>query len=150
MDVSVKYAAVVTRTENTPKKPARPNTFTTEQPVITLYGIKNCDTVKKARQWLDDHNLEYHFHDFRTDGLTPDAVGHWTAELGWETLLNKRSTNWKQLSTEVKEGMNEENAQREILAQPTLIKRPLLDTGRARYVGFKPDTYATIFSEETS
>ncbi|MCL4108919.1 UNVERIFIED_CONTAM: hypothetical protein GTU68_008114, partial [Idotea baltica] len=118
--------------------------------VITLYGIKNCDTVKKARQWLSDHNLEYQFHDFRTDGLSANDVTQWTAELGWETLLNKRSTTWKQLDDEVKENMNEETAQREILAQPTLIKRPLLDTGDTRHVGFKADTYATIFSEEIS
>lgn len=141
---------VLPRAETREKNTQGLTPFTTEQPVITLYGIKNCDTVKKAKQWLTDNNLEYHFHDFRSDGLNAELVAQWTTELGWETLLNKRSTTWKQLSDEVKESMNEENAQREILVQPTLIKRPLLDTGDAHHVGFKPDIYATIFSEELS
>ncbi|MFT6275059.1 MAG: Spx/MgsR family transcriptional regulator [Halioglobus sp.] len=116
--------------------------------MITLYGIKNCDTVKKAKLWLADNAIEYHFHDFRTDGLSADSVNHWIAELGWETLLNKRSTTWKQLDSVVKENMNEKTAQIAILAQPTLIKRPLLDTEDARHVGFKPDIYANIFSRK--
>ena len=114
--------------------------------MITLYGIKNCDTVKKAKLWLAENDIEYHFHDYRTDGLSADSVSHWIAELGWETLLNKRSTTWKQLDADVKENMNEETAKIAILAHPTLIKRPLLDTENARHVGFKPDTYASIFS----
>ena len=118
--------------------------------MITLYGIKNCDTVKKARQWLDDNDLEYHFHDFRSDGLSADSVEQWIAELGWETLLNKRSTSWKQLDPALRESMSEDSAKAAILAQPTLIKRPLLDTTEARHVGFKPDIYATIFARDLS
>ena len=118
--------------------------------MITLYGIKNCDTVKKARQWLADNNLEYHFHDFRVDGISASSVTQWLTEMGWDTLVNKRSTTWKQLDAAVREDMNNDSAQVAILAQPTLIKRPLLDTGEACHVGFKADTYATIFARKLS
>jgi arsenate reductase len=117
--------------------------------VITLYGIKNCDTVKKARKWLDNHSIDYRFHDFREDGLDADMVQHWLDELGWETLVNKRSTTWKQLSEEARVGMDASAAKLAIMTQPTLIKRPLLDTGRERITGFAADKYQAIFIQHT-
>lgn len=117
--------------------------------MITLHGIKNCDTVKKARRWLDDHGIEYIFHDFREDGLDPKALQEWLGELGWEQLLNRRSTTWKQLSPERRDSMDAAAAKEAILEQPTLIKRPLLDTGHERFVGFSADRYQTIFNQHT-
>ena len=117
--------------------------------MITLYGIKNCDTVKKARKWLDTHNIDYQFHDFREDGLTEDAVAAWLEELGWQNLLNRRSTSWKSLGEQTRLDMDEEAALKTILLHPTLIKRPLLDTGQQRYTGFSAASYAKIFNAHT-
>lgn len=117
--------------------------------MITLYGIKNCDTVKKARRWLDNHTIEYQFHDFREQGLSEEQVLSWIDELGWETLVNRRSTSWKALDAGQRESMNEESALAAILAQPTLIKRPLLDTGHERHTGFSDAAYQDIFSRHT-
>tara|TARA_R110002073_G_scaffold297293_1_gene463462 strand:+ start:267 stop:668 length:402 start_codon:yes stop_codon:yes gene_type:complete len=117
--------------------------------VITLYGIKNCDTVKKARKWLDTHNIDYQFHDFREDGLDSDAVAAWIDELGWQNLLNRRSQSWKTLDEDARESMDDEAAHKAVLAHPTLIKRPLLDTGEQRYTGFSAANYAKIFNAHT-
>jgi Spx/MgsR family transcriptional regulator len=117
--------------------------------VITLYGIKNCDTVKKARKWLDEHTIDYAFHDLRGDGLTQEQVSEWVAELGWETLVNKRSTTWKALDESERNSMDSASAQAAIMAQPTLIKRPLLDTGHQRFTGFSASNYETIFNQHT-
>ncbi|MEE4146937.1 MAG: ArsC family reductase [Halieaceae bacterium] len=117
--------------------------------MITLYGIKNCDTVKKARKWLDLHGIEYRFHDFRSDGLAPDTVAGWLEELGWEALVNRRSTSWKALDAATREGMDDSSALAAIMAQPTLIKRPLLDTGHERFTGFSAASYRAIFSKHT-
>lgn len=114
--------------------------------MITLYGIKNCDTVKKARSWLEQHNVDYRFHDFRADGLSVAQVKEWIAEIGMETLVNKRSTTWKELDEAIKTNFNESNAAKVICENPTLIKRPLLDTEKQKYVGFKDAEYATIFN----
>lgn len=114
--------------------------------MITLYGIKNCDTVKKARTWLEQHKVDYHFHDFRADGLGEAQVKRWIAEIGLETLVNKRSTTWKELNDSIKDNFNADTAVAVIVENPTLIKRPLLDTGTQRYVGFKDAEYSTIFN----
>lgn len=114
--------------------------------MTTLYGIKNCDTVKKARTWLEQHKVDYHFHDFRADGLTAAQVKTWITEIGLETLVNKRSTTWKELDEATKTNFNEINAATVISANPTLIKRPLLDTGKQKYVGFKDTEYTHIFN----
>jgi arsenate reductase (glutaredoxin) len=114
--------------------------------MITLYGIKNCDTVKKARTWLEQHKVDYHFHDFRADGLTATQIADWIAELGLEALVNKRSTTWKELDEAIKNQFNEATAIAVINQYPTLIKRPLLDTGGQKYVGFKDTEYNRIFS----
>jgi len=117
--------------------------------LITLYGIKNCDTVKKARKWLDSHGIEYHFHDFREAGVNEEAVAAWIDELGWQNLVNRRSTSWKGLAEQDRLNMNDTTALKAILNQPTLIKRPLLDTGKQRYTGFSAANYAKIFSAHT-
>lgn len=114
--------------------------------MITLYGIKNCDTVKKARAWLEQKKVDYHFHDFRADGLSEAQVKIWIAEIGLETLVNKRSTTWKELDETTKNNFNEANAATVISANPTLIKRPLLDTGKQKHVGFKDAEYTKIFN----
>jgi Spx/MgsR family transcriptional regulator len=120
-----------------------------ETNLITLYGIPNCDTVKKARRWLDQHSIEYRFHDFRADGLEAADVERWLAELGWETLVNRGSTSWKQLDAGRRESMDNSGAGEAILATPTLIKRPLLDTGRDLHVGFSEAEYKNIFQRHT-
>ncbi len=117
--------------------------------MVTLYGIKNCDTVRKARKWLDARGVEYQFHDFREDGVDKDAVAAWIDELGWQNLVNRRSASWKALDEEARSNMNDATAQQAILSQPTLIKRPLLDTGKQRYTGFSAANYAKIFSAHT-
>ncbi len=117
--------------------------------LITLYGIKNCDTVKKARAWLEERGIDYSFHDFREDGIDESRVREWLAELGWQELVNRRSTSWRSLDAGTRETMDADRAAREILRQPTLIKRPLLDTGKQRFVGFSADDYERIFSHHT-
>jgi arsenate reductase (glutaredoxin) len=111
--------------------------------MITLYGIKNCDTVKKARAWLDAHGIEYRFHDFRADGLDEKRLRAWVKELGWETLLNRRGTTWRRLPEKVREGIDEIGAIKVMLAEPAIIKRPVLDLGKERRVGFTPEDYAS-------
>ena len=114
--------------------------------MITLYGIPNCDTVKKARTWLDQNNVVHQFHDFRKDGVDAAQVKQWIADLGVDTLINKRSTSWKALSDEQKSGLNDSTALELILKSPTLIKRPLLDKDGELQVGFKAATYETTFA----
>lgn len=114
-----------------------------------LYGIKNCDTVKKARAWLDEHHIEYRFHDFRGDGLELKQVRGWLQELGLETLVNMRGTTWKQLDEKTRAGMTASNAAALIAVHPALIKRPLLDIGHQRFVGFNETMYRDIFKTHT-
>ncbi|MDI1232408.1 MAG: ArsC family reductase [Methylobacter sp.] len=112
----------------------------------TLYGIKNCDTVKKARNWLDQHGIAYRFHDFRTDGLTPELLQHFTEHLDWNKLLNRSSTSWRQLSSEQQSDLTSEKAIHLMLTIPTLIKRPVLDVGDQLILGFPKDAgYAATF-----
>jgi arsenate reductase len=109
---------------------------------ITIYGIKNCDTMKKARAWLDSHGVTYGFHDYKTAGIAKDKLKDWSDELGWETLLNRAGTTFRKLPDGDKEGLNERKALALMLAQPSMIKRPVLDLGGKLLVGFKPDIYA--------
>lgn len=104
--------------------------------MITLYGIKNCDTVKKARAWLDAEGMPYRFHDFRVDGLSQATLAGWVGELGVETLLNRRGTTWRKIPDADKENLDEASAQALMLEQPALIKRPVFDLGDRRLVGF--------------
>ena len=109
--------------------------------MTTLYGIKNCDTVKKARRWLDSHHVDYNFHDFRDHGLERSQLETWVKQVGWETLVNRRSTTWRGLSDTEKSTMNEQKAVQTMLAQPTLIKRPVLVMQENVTVGFNEKTY---------
>jgi arsenate reductase len=109
----------------------------------TLYGIKNCDTVKKARQWLDKNDIIYRFHDFRLDGLTLAQLIDFTARKDWSLLLNRSSTSWRQLSFEQQADLTLEKVIDLMLSTPTLIKRPVLDTGEQLIIGFKADHYQT-------
>ncbi len=114
--------------------------------IVTLYGIKNCDTIRKARRWMTDQGIEFTFHDFRSDGLDKNQLSRWTEELGWEILLNKRGTTWRKLDPDVKENIDHKMALNIMLAQPAIIKRPVLDLGSKRIVGFSAETYRLIFS----
>lgn len=114
--------------------------------MTTLYGISNCDTVKKARTWLDQANVDYTFHDFRKDGLDRQQVVNWVTALGWENLVNKRSTTWKGLDDDARAQLNGTTVVDVILDQPTLIKRPLLDQAGDISVGFKAADYELRFA----
>lgn len=118
--------------------------------MITLYGIKNCDTVKKARKWLDDNDIAYRFHDYRSDGLSPELLKTFADQLGWNTLLNRSSTSWRQLSTEQQADLNADKAIALMLATPTLIKRPILDTSNKMLIGFKADEYAANLTDASA
>ena len=109
---------------------------------ITIYGIKNCDTMKMARAWLDSHGVAYGFHDYKTQGIAKEKLKQWSDELGWETLLNRAGTTFRKLPDADKEGLNERKALALMLAQPSMIKRPVLDVGGKLLVGFNPEIYA--------
>ena len=113
--------------------------------MVTLYGITNCDTMRKARKWLDGHGVAYAFHDYKKLGLEETTLRGWVEELGWETLLNRRGTSWRKLGEEVKASIDREGAVKLMLATPAMIKRPVLDTGTACFVGFQPSAYERIF-----
>ena len=108
---------------------------------ITIYGIKNCDTMKKARGWLDSHGVAYGFHDYKTAGIAKDKLKGWCDEVGWEALLNRAGTTFRKLPDADKEGLNERRAIALMLAQPSMIKRPVLEVGGKLLVGFKPEVY---------
>jgi len=114
--------------------------------MVILYGIKNCDTVKKARRWLDDRRIDYRFHDFRVDGLTPVQIQAFAEAVGRETLLNRASTSWRQLSEQQRSGLDAGTALALMLEIPTLIKRPILSTENQTLIGFKPEQYASAFN----
>src|ERR1700761_2149854 len=107
-----------------------------------IYGIKNCDTMKKARGWLDSHGVTYEFHDYKTEGAPKDKLKAWTGEVGWETLLNRAGTTFRKLPDADKDGLNERKALALMLAQPSMIKRPVLDLGNQVLAGFRPEIYA--------
>jgi len=108
---------------------------------VTIYGIKNCDTMKKARAWLDGHGVAYGFHDYKAEGIDKDRLKQWSGAVGWETLLNRAGTTFRKLPDGDKEGLNERKALALMLAQPSMIKRPVLDLGGKLLVGFKPEIY---------
>ena len=113
--------------------------------MTTLYGIKNCDTVRKARKWLGAQNIDYQFHDVRSDGLDKKCLIAWVKELGWETLLNTRGTTWRKLSEQQRSNVDEKKAITLMLEQPAMIKRPVLEVGKKYYVGFKDSEYEALF-----
>ncbi|MEI7804384.1 MAG: ArsC family reductase [Hyphomicrobiales bacterium] len=111
---------------------------------ITIYGIKNCDTMKKARAWLDKAGVEYAFHDYKTAVIEREQVERLSKKAGWEILLNRAGTTFRKLPDKDKEGVTEKKAIALMLSQPSMIKRPVLDLGGGKIlVGFKPDEYAS-------
>jgi arsenate reductase len=109
---------------------------------ITIYGIKNCDTMKKARAWLDDHGVAYAFHDYKSAGIDAAALQRWAGALGWETLLNRNGTTFRKLDDAAKQDLDESRAIALMREQPSMIKRPVLEMDGRLLVGFKPETYA--------
>ena len=114
------------------------------QKAVTVYGIKACETMKKARAWLDEHGVAYAFHDYKTSGVERTKLEAWAKELGWETLLNRAGTTFRKLPDADKEGLTERKAIALMLAQPSMIKRPVLEAGTKLLVGFKPEQYAGL------
>jgi arsenate reductase len=108
----------------------------------TMYGIPNCDTVKKARDWLGANGVEFAFHDYKKVGIDRPSLERWVAEHGWQTVLNRAGTTFKKLPDADRADLNADKAIALMLAQPSMIKRPVLDLGDRRIVGFKPDVYA--------
>jgi len=108
----------------------------------TIYGIKNCDTMKKARAWLDQRGIDYAFHDYKTSGIDRARLQGWARKAGWEILLNRTGTTFRKLPDRHKEGLTEGKAIALMLAQPSIIKRPVLEFGSGKLlVGFKPESY---------
>lgn len=112
---------------------------------MIVYGIKNCDTVKKARRWLEANKIDFQFHDFRQDGLDKATIESWLESVDWETLLNKRGTTWRKLDDPRKEQLDESVAVELMLENPTLIKRPVVSTKQGCSVGFKEADFADKF-----
>ena len=108
---------------------------------ITIYGIKNCDTMKKARAWLDGHGVAYNFHDYKLAGIERSQLEGWASKVGWETLLNRAGTTFRKLPDKDKQGLNKKKAIALMIAQPSMIKRPVLEVGGKLVVGFKPEEY---------
>ena len=109
-----------------------------------LYGIPNCDTIKKSRKWLKDNDIDYEFHDYKKLGVPEKELKTWVKLLGWETLLNKRGTTWRKLDEKIKESVNETSAIQIMLDNPSIIKRPVLVKGKNILVGFKESEYSMI------
>lgn len=114
--------------------------------MLTLYGIPNCDTITKARKWLQDQDVEYQFHDFRKDGLDELLLSGWVKNVGWEALLNKRGTTWRKLDDTTKNNVDESSAIQIMLKNPAIIKRPVLVDGKTVEVGFNPERYKNLLA----
>ena len=112
---------------------------------ITIYGIKNCDTMKKARAWLDDHGVAYDFHDYKLAGIAKDKLKQWSDDVGWETLLNRAGTTFKKLPDSDKEGLDAKKAVQVMAANPSAIKRPVVEYPGGLLVGFKENEWEQAF-----
>jgi arsenate reductase len=113
---------------------------------VTIYGIKNCDTMKRARAWLDKRGVAYAFHDYKSAGIDRERLERWSKKVGWETLLNRAGTTYRKLPDKDKEGINATKALALMLAQPSMIKRPVLELGGGKVlVGFSPELYSRSF-----
>jgi arsenate reductase (glutaredoxin) len=113
--------------------------------MVTIYGIKNCDTMKKARSWLEAHKIAHDFHDYKTAGIDRATLEDWVRKVGWQVLLNRAGTTFRKLPDDAKEDLTEEKAVALMLAQPSMIKRPVLDIKGRLTVGFKPEEYERVF-----
>jgi len=112
---------------------------------VTIYGIKNCDTMKKARAWLDHHGVAYVFHDYKAAGIERSRLQTWSRDVGWDMLLNRAGTTFRALPDKDKAALTETKAIALMMAQPSMIKRPVLDVGGKLLVGFKPELYQKAF-----
>ncbi len=112
--------------------------------MTTMFGIRNCDTIKKARAWLGERGVAYDFHDYKAAGIDEVRLRRWSGEVGWETLLNRAGTTFRKLPDADKAGLNEDKAVALMIAQPSMIKRPVLEAKGALLVGFDPDRYAAV------
>jgi Spx/MgsR family transcriptional regulator len=112
---------------------------------VTIYGIKNCDTMKKARTWLEEHGVAYDFHDYKASGIDRAHLEKWTQEAGWETVLNRAGTTFRKLPDADRENLDQEKAIALMLEQPSMIKRPVVDADGKLLVGFKPEIYGGFF-----
>lgn len=113
--------------------------------MTTLYGIPNCDTIKKARKWLADQNIDYEFHDYKKAGITSATLKTWCQQVDWEVLLNKRGTTWRKLPDAVKDSVNKTQAIKLMVEQPSMIKRPVLIHNDKLLVGFDSESYAALW-----
>ena len=111
---------------------------------VMIYGIKNCDTMKKARGWLDQRGVAYAFHDYKTAGIERERLEQWCSKVGWETLLNRAGTTFRALPDKDQDGLTEKKAIALMMAQPSMIKRPVLDISGKLTVGFKPEIYEKV------
>ncbi|MGE3302136.1 MAG: ArsC family reductase [Hyphomonadaceae bacterium] len=116
-----------------------------KQGAITIFGIKACDTMKKARAWLDARGVVYAFHDYKADGIDAGHLQRWVKEAGWETVLNRAGTTFRGLAEKDKQGLDAAKAVKLMQAQPSMIKRPVLEAGGALLIGFKPEAYEKQF-----
>ena len=113
--------------------------------MITMFGIKNCDTIKKARKWLEAEGIDYQFHDYKKEGLSTEMLNSWVKDLGWEALVNKRGTTWRKLPEAVKESIDQASAIEIMLENTSIIKRPLLvDDASNKLLGFKAEDYQDL------
>jgi arsenate reductase len=112
---------------------------------VTIYGIRNCDTMKKARAWLDAHGVAYAFHDYKAAGIARGVLEGWARTLGWETLLNRAGTTFRKLPEKDRDGLDADKAVALMLAEPSMIRRPVLDVGGRLLVGFRPAEYEKAF-----
>ena len=112
---------------------------------ITMFGIPNCDTIKKAKKWLQAEGIDFEFHDYRKQGIDEALVTEFCRQLGWESVVNKRGTTYRQLPAEQKETLNETTAIPLLVAQPAMIKRPILQVNDTLHIGFNAEKYATLF-----
>ena len=114
--------------------------------IVTIYGIKNCETMKKARAWLEEHGVPYAFHDYKLEGIERARLKAWARDVGLEALINRAGTTFRKLPEVNKADLDKEKAIALMLDQPSMIKRPVLDAGGRLLVGFKPELYADAFA----
>ena len=114
--------------------------------MIKLYGIPNCDTMKKSRRWLEANGIEYDFHDYKKLGVPEKNLKNWVKQTGWETILNKRGTTWRKLDDDLKDNIDEAAAIQVMLNNPSIIKRPILESGKLLLIGFDEDQYKRLIA----
>lgn len=145
-----KFRGAATRWQSGQGAPTVPARFANSRSravlTITMYGITTCDTIKKARVWLESHDVPYRFHDYRAEGIEAGKLNGWVGKVGWEKLLNKGSTTFRELPEKDKEALDEKKAKKLMLAKPTMIKRPVLEVGERILVGFKAEAYEETVS----